>query len=380
MIACTYTVYHSLTKAFLGEIPFSAPKWVEAVNAAGTFTGTVTVPDDELNVEQLRAALSADNWLIEQYPNGQVGFSGYISNVSWNSVTNVLTVKAIEWRAYPYRIAWAPLTDDPTSNTIQYTAEDQLEIARQITYQVVNATDSIGVPVWDVLHDSTLSGVTRDLLFDGAKFRSWGTWLDAIANRDNGFEWDTHTVVGDTPKVYFDTYYPEQGGASDELVFSYQEGVDGNILAYDDPEQTNDDVIRRQWATAQGPDSATMLYAADEDPDLANDPFLLRFDNVTTYQDVVDVQTLASHARSERYFYSLTQQLFSFTVLMDSPNVWTYGKGDRCTIQVKDRWLDVDQDYVRIVQREFDPESGTVKLTCDLNDFDLPETDPDGDA
>jgi hypothetical protein len=93
---------------------------------------------------------------------------------------------------------------------------------------------------------------------------------------------------------------------------------------------------------------------------------------------VLDVPELASYARTERLYRSNYISGITFTTRMDAPDVFGYSKGDRCRVLVEDRFLSVDARNARILTREMNPDSNTVKLTVNLNDITLPEIDTGG--
>lgn len=373
MTSFTYNVYDPLSGAYIAQLDVKAPKWVEAVNTSGTFTGSVVMPEDQSAIDLIRAATTPGMMLYVRTDKGIIPWSGYMTTTRWNSVSNTLSFAAVEWRAYLYRLLVGPKTDLSADNVYTYTQIDQLAIARDLVNKVVAGGFGAGVPV--ILTETLTSPILRDLLVNGTSFRTLGTWIDSMANRDQGFEWDIYARTSNgVPALYFRTFYPQQGGVVEGLEFFY--GEDGNILFYEDPEETNDQRVTRQWAVGTGTADEALPYALDDDPDLGLNE-VLRLDNSTTYQDVTNIPTLASHARAEREFYSQTLTLFTFTTTLDQPDAYSYAHGDRCRLVVRDRWLDIDIDSARILQREVAPEDGggTIKVTVDLSDLTLPDTD-----
>jgi hypothetical protein len=374
VVRFSYTVYHPITGVYLGQLHPKSPTWVETVNGSGSFTCRVVVPADEVVREGIRITTEPDNSLQVQADNGLIPWFGYILKRKWIPGSNELEVTAVEWRSYLNRILLAPYNDTSTSNTVQYLDTDQLEIARQVISREVTNGSGKGIPYIDTVSTVT-SGILRDVLVDGRKFASVGSVIDSLANAERGFEWDILPVVNSdgTYSKRFETYFPERGSVIETLEFSY--GPRGNIIDYDEPEESHEDLVRRQWAIGEGPSSDVQPYAYDDDPNLAN---LLRFDKATQWQDATDLIDLASKARSERTFYGVPLQLFSFTTLMSTPHAYTYAKGDRCRLIVKDRWLDLSYDNVRIVERTLHPDTQEIKITLDLSDLEVTEVDEDG--
>jgi hypothetical protein len=375
MVSFRYTFYDQLHEVFIAELPLKGPLWSETVNGAGTFEARIVVPEDPVLQGPIRTATNLDNSVVVTADNNVQPWSGYITKRKWDPSTNEVVITAQEWKTYFYRFIIAPWNEDPESNYQVYNDWDQLTLAQFLAESQILSYYGEGAPYIDATENKE-SGVDRDLLVVGNKFRTLGSWIDSMANRDRGFEWDVQVRQGDDgPLLWFETYFPERGGVIDGLEFSY--GETGNILSYEPPEENSDELVRRQWALGEGPTSEVQPYARDEDPALANDEVLI-FDKATSWSGVQENVTLAQHARAERQFYSRTLDMFQFTVSMNRPHAYTYNVGDRCRLKVKDRWLDLSYDTVRIIQRDVYPEQQVVKITVDLSDDVLPEIDVDG--
>ncbi len=376
MVAFKYQFWDMLTQQFLGELDLKAPQWAESVEGSGTFEARVVLPEDENQISFIRQATEPDHGLVVIADNGVQPWSGYVSKRVWDPQTNELKITATEWTSYAYRlIASIPVPGGSNTQYAAYTNQDQLIIADDIIWEYNNLWQGKGVPRMIVTYNT--SAIFRQITIDGGKWRSLGTWLDSMAKRDRGFEWDLvfseHPTLG--PRLLFRSFYPERGATPEGLEFIY--GSAGNIVSYEPPEETNEEVVRKQIAIGETATGDAQVYAIDEDPDsLANRK--LRFDKVTSWSDVSQPSTLASYARSERRFYSRAINFFTFTVSINSPHAYTYAKGDRCRLTVKDRWLDLNYENVRIIQRNVFPDSQQVVVTVDLNDDVLPEVDQDG--
>lgn len=376
MVAFKYQFWDMLSQQFLGELDLKNPQWAESTEGAGTFECRVVIPEDENQVQFIRIATEPDHGLVVQADNGVQPWSGYITKREWDPETNELKLTATEWTTYLYRlIASIPVPGMATTQYAFYTNQDQLIIADDIVWEYSQIWYGFGVPRMVVTYNT--SGIFRQISIDGGKFRSLGSWIDSMAKRDRGFEWDMvfteHPTYG--PRLLFRSFYPERGGVVDGLEFVY--GMAGNIVRYEPPVENNEEVVRRQIAIGETATGDGQVYAIDIDPDsTANHK--LRFDKVTSWSDVSDPKTLASHARAERRFYSPTISFFKFTVSMNEPHAYSYAKGDRCRLVVKDRWVNLEYDNVRIIQRDVFPDLQQMVITVDLSDDQLPEVDEDG--
>jgi len=375
MVRFTYSFYDQIAEIFLAELVLKEPKWIEAVNGSGTFEAKVVIPEDKDQRDLIRSAVRQNNSIIVTADNGVQPWSGFIVKRKWDPATNELTITAAEWRTWLYRFIVAPFDNDPVGNDWEWEGTEQLEIAAWLIEYQVGEFYGSGVP-FIAVEPYTPSGIERDLFVSGAKFRTLGSWMDSLANRDRGFEWDIAAQdEGAGPQLVFRPYYPQRGSVVQGLSFSY--GTTGNILTYEPPEESSEEYVTRQWALGDGPNSEMQPYAKDEDPALDNDA-AMRFDKVTSWQGVSDDLVLASHARAERRFYSKALDMLQFTVSMNSPHAYSYAVGDRCALEVHDRWLDLSYEKVRIIQRDIFPDQQVMKLTVDLSDDELPEVDDEG--
>lgn len=376
MVAFKYQFWNMLTQQFLGELPLKAPRWVESVEGATTLEARVVVPEDPNQISFIQQCTEPDMGMVVIADNGVQPFSGYIQSRRWDPATNELTITVSEWTEYLYRlIASIPVPGMATTQYAFYTNQDQLIIADDIVWEYHNLWYGKGIPKMVVTYNH--SAIFRQISIDGGKWRSLAAWIDSMAKRDRGFEWDMvfqeHPTWG--ARLLFRSFYPQRGGVVDGLEFVY--GTAGNIIKYEPVEESNEAVVRRQIAVGETATGDAQIFAVDEDPDsTANRK--LRFDKVTTWSDVSKPATLASYARSERRFYSKPINFFTFTVSMNAPHAYSYAKGDRCRLRVKDRWLNLEYENVRIVQRDIFPDAQQVVITVDLSDDVLPEVDENG--
>lgn len=361
----------------MGRLDVREAKWTEVVNGGTTLTGKVTVPDNpivasaiSLNTEPLGSAIYAT------LGDGSISFGGPIINREWDDTTNTLTITAVDWKAWLYRVIVGPKIGvyDPWIQT--FTNTEQLTIARSIV-QRVDGTFNNGAPVFDVAN--YVSGVNRSYILTGTEFKTAGQHLDHLGGLSNsGFEWEVEPVFANDglPKPRVQFYRPQRGGVVGGLVFrKTPEG--GNILKIDELVDDASAVTSRVWAIGEGPDAASTPWGVDEDPVLSKQ-FRLRTDIVSQYNLGLTVQSLTSYARTERTYRAAYLSGLTFSIRMDSPSITSYTKGDRCRIVVRDRFLNIDVKNCRILAREMDPDNNLVKLTVNLNDLMLPEIDEDG--
>jgi hypothetical protein len=375
-----FAVYQPVTRQPIGQLSVRDAAWSEVVNGGGTFNGKVTVPENPGAIAVIEACTRPDTSAVYAVPaagGGVIGFGGPIVNRSWDDETNTITFTAIDWKTWAYQVVVGPALDGTSALSASYTNQDTLTIARAIVNRVRLQGTGQGIPPLDA--GNNLSGVNINYLLTGVDFKTLGQHLDALGDLANGgFEWDIEPYYGNdgfpTPRVQF--YRPQRGSNIPGLVFS-KTLRGGNILKVEDMEDDSTGVYRRVWAVGEGPNAESTPWASNTDPALPIS-YALRRDMVTQYSGALSRAQLASYARSERLYRGVTLKALSFRVRLENPDWSQYGKGDRCRVIIKDRFLDIDVSNCRIVAREVDVDSMTAKLTVNLSDLALPEVDDGG--
>lgn len=371
-----YQVYHPVTRVRMGRLDVREAKWTEVVNGGTVFTGKVTVPDNPVVAEGVARNTMPYAAAIYAVPgDGSISFGGPVVNREWDDTTNTLTVTAIDWKSWFYRITIGPRvgTLDPWTQT--FTNVDQLIIASYLVDRASN-TYNAGSPIMESA--SYTSGVNRNYIITGVEFKSLGQHLDELGSLSNGgYEWEVEPVFGNDglPKVRVQYYIPQRGAVVPGLVFrKTPEG--GNILKVTEVSDDASAVATRVWAVGEGPNAESTPWGVDESP--LNQTATLRTDKVSQYSGAFTVSQLASYARTERLYRANYLSGLSFVTRMDSPDIFSYTKGDRCRAVVRDRFLDIDVSNCRILSREMDPDNNLVTITINTNDTSMPEVDEDG--
>lgn len=371
-----YQVYHPVTRQRLGSLKVREAKWTEVVNGATTFTGKVTVTDNPIAAASIQTCTVPYAAALYATPDqGTISFGGPIINRDWDGDSNTLTITAIDWKSWFYRIVLGPSMGlDPLTTT--YTGVDQLIIAGDMVGRATPPND-YGVPAFQAATYST--GVMRNYIVTGLEFKSLGQHLDELGSLANGgFEWEVEPQyqADGLPLPVVQFYIPQRGGTVPGLVFS-KTPQGGNILKIDDMQDDASGAAGRVWAVGEGPNAESTPWAGDTDPTMAQG-YYLRTDQVSKYSGALTRSQLASYARTERLYRAVFLSGLAFTVRMDNPDILSYTKGDRCRVVVRDRFLNISANNVRILSREMDPDNNTVKLTVNLNDLTLPEVDGGG--
>lgn len=373
-----YPVHHPVRRTRMGMLDIRDAKWTEVVNGGTTFTGKVTVPDNSVVIENIRSMTTPYAAAIYATPgDGHISFGGPVVNREWDSDSNSLAVTAIDWKSWFYRIVVGPSVYGNSALSQTFTNVEQLTIAKAIIDKAYLEGINYGTPIIETANYTT--GFNRDYIQAGVDFKTLGAHLDTLGGYANGgFEWEVEPYYASDsyPRLRVQFYLPQRGGVVPGLVF-LKTPDGGNILRIEDMEEDASGVARRVWAVGEGPNAESTPWGSDSDPDLGLRN-VLRTDQVTTYSGALTTPQLASYARAERLYRSNVLGGMSFLVRLDNPDWMTYGKGDRCRIVVRDRFLNIDQKNVRILSREIDPDNNTAKITVNLNDVVLPEVDSGG--
>lgn len=375
-----YTPYHPLTRRQLAPaINFSAAKWNEVRNDNAAFEGTVTLPRDSIALSQLKTALEPDESAIYvKASDGTYPFGGVIveQTLDWNAGT--VTIIAQSWRAWLYSKFLAPKIDLSDDVIYTFTAKDQLYIAQQLVAEGLTLDGTtLGVPA--IAIGSQTSGRLRDFSLKGTDFKYIGEAIDSVAQLDDGFEWDIEVYESSSDglpslRLVFD--YPERGGLVDGLILM-QTDKGANMRPVNEIQRVSTDLVTRQWVTGAAQNNAS-AFAQDSDPDITGGEVLIR-EKVSSYSTVRDRDVLSSYARAERAYRTPKINTLDVQVSMDSPlSVLDYRAGDRARLLLQNGWYDIDLDAARIIQREINPGEGTVVLSLDLEDSELPEADTEG--
>jgi hypothetical protein len=344
------------------------------VGGNGTFEGWITVPNDDDQIETIRAATDPliSSVYVKSTVNSNLVWGGPIIARNWDGSN--LKITAMEWRTWMFYAVVPP----NANSDVYYSFDDvdQLSIGRSLALAArgvgaANGSHPFSTPVLS-------SGKLRDLHFYGSELKKAGDLIDSMANRDGGFEWTmnpTISAIDGLPLVEFRPYFPQQGNVIEGLVFKAT-SQGGNCVP-SEIEENATSRYSRFWATGTG-QAPDQLFVYDEDPQLSSG-YILRLDGTASYSTVSERTTLSSNARRARRFYAPGINNISITHNFRDIDPESYAIGDRARVIVKDRWTNIDQAQVRIVDKEINTSgAGSVKVTLDLTDDTLPEVDTGG--
>lgn len=377
-----YEARHPVSGLLLdGNLRLNRPKWSRLVADNGAMTATAAVPDPNdqatggpARIERLRASVAplAAAWYVKNADTGQYVWGGPVISSSWDPNGQALSIQAIEWRSWFYKVPLIP--DAVTGRDIPYAwgSTDQVNIARQIAALVLAQPAS----PHHLMPAYVASGKLRDFSVYGSELKSAGDLIDSIAQREGGFEWSVEIVVDEfgEPRPSFTTWYPRRGGSAVALSLrSDTESKKSNLMSYGPVEDNGEEKYSRFWATGAG-QAPDVVLASDSDPALASGA-LLRIEGSAAYTSVTKRETVAEYARANRLFYAQGAQTMTVKIPIVAPtlpDIETWNVGDRAALRIRDRWVDINLPAVRVLSREIDPTEGSATLLLDLSDGELP--------
>lgn len=377
-----YAFHNSITRAFLGEflvkdVTFNSP----LKGAGGQFAGTVVLDDKRQTADLVKPATELDmSSVYVIYQDDETGIETYlwggpIVRRGWNNRTREVKITAVEWKSWFYTKEYSPSITPPFADRkFAYTATDQIAIARNL---VIDAVSFLGTPAVVVAAGSSTR--LRDLTVFGSEHRKVGDIIDSMANRIDGFDWDViprKAYDDGLPELVVNWYYPEKG-TTQGLEFSqiretFDRSADGRGTIMDIPEwvESSDQRRTRVWAVGDGqpPDQPV---AMDDDPFLDTEEVLLREETISV--QVASLVILSEHAQAERAVLGVVTEGVDIGIKANLIKPTAFVIGDRVSLRVKDEWLDIDQDQVRIVDRGIAPyasgEGERIVVTLDLSDL-----------
>ena len=378
MARYAYRFYNALDKSYIGELEMHNVTFNRPVRGTGSLSGSVVL--DSRNVELARSCLEFRLSMLVVYKDDSPYWAGFHTKRSWKAKDSTLDVEFAKARSILNTAFLRPqfgydesfnltLLDTPYS----WTQIEQQRIAREIVEFAQNGEP--GMP--QIMLSSDSSPILRDYHTTGMGFKYAGETMDSISSRSEGFDWDVEVreaTVGEGVELYLATWYPERSTGVNNLYLEFDPDGDGNILDYGDVEESDEQYASRVYASGEGTPPSQPI-AVDTDPEALLGYRLLR-ERMTNYSSVVEIETLASHARAERAALGVPVDILNLRV---DPSLlqYSFDSGDRARLKIRDLWLDLDLPRARIVDTSIAPfdrgQGEAVGVAVDLSDLTLPE-------
>lgn len=318
------------TDQLLDILPVTGVTFDDFIGKTGSCTGTVEITDPQvaarmrLNFLPTRTAIyvvrNADIWWggIVWTRNIQSDGRGYIQ----------VQFQASTFDSY--------LDHRRIINSLAYTGEDQLDIARALVdYAQSFAGGDIGLT-----YDQTFSGIARDRAYSSYDLPVVREMIDQLADVQDGFEWRIRAYSDNEGRRirHMQLGYPKISTTNTEIMLS----APGEIIGYSLPEDGT--TVANYWQSrgaATGSDASAdqvplmtpgWYYPSDLD---AGWP---RLDGSSDYNTVTDLATLNQHAIADVTRRRKPIVIPDIQVMLDARKITPSLIGTNARIRIMDIW------------------------------------------
>lgn len=351
----TIIVADLLSGVVRDEIPFDTFSYAHVLNAAGSFSGTISIDHPKAT----RSNLDPSRTAVYVLRDGVCVWSGILWTVQADvGQQNQVQVGAEGWFSYFYGPGGQTSRGRFIKDDVRIAADPCL-LAQAL---IEDAQAPLGAQLGIVTGDSEYGPNFVDITWQSVERTNVGQAILDVAESAAGFDFSFDTdVTSGTPVTSFRTWYPMQGRRNTGLVFELGANVTQLTEMVDGTVQANSvDVI------GQGIDATTLIGSA------------IDTSQFTAYPLLETVQQSKSQTGSSQAVLDLEAQswLAALTLPVDNlpniavrvtpdmaPGVWTMG--DFCTVIARRGFLDLAETY-RIIgdQITVDAQGGeTVAIT-----------------
>lgn len=345
-----------LDGTLLAELPLTGVDFEENLNALGTFTASLLIPDDDTIAPIVVDACDVLRRAIHAERDGVIIWSGIVLGRKYKTSTRTFDLRCVGW--------WWLFGRRYVTSNATYIAIDQGEIAENLVTVVAQSAKPGGAI--GVVSPENEHGVNRDRSYIGNELKQIGEAVEQLAAVVNGFDWSLDTAYSAGAIVHtFRTHYPRKGRIAGSTGHVFELGRNIVELEVDEDGSTCANSIHGVGA-GEGTDmvrlSVTDSSALAEGYPLIEDRMIRK--------DVKNVTTLDGHVRYELADRARPITTYTAEVLADAdPPLGSYVTGDDARIRVQPndnhRWptgLDVFQRIIGIKVSVPDQGTETVKL------------------
>lgn len=305
-----------LTGAIREEIPFSNLKYGRALNAPGSFSGTLALDHPKAT----RTLLDPGRTAIYVERDGVIVWGGIL----WTAQVQSRTVQ------FGAEGFWSYLRHRLIRADLNYVATDQLAIARAI----VNYAQGISGGNLGIVVGAETCGVLRDRTYYGTDRKNVAEAVEELAAVKNGFDFAVLCAwSGSTISKTFQLNYPRRGTRTD-LRFSVGVNVEDAGWQIDAARLANSvDVI----GAGEG---ANMLIATAADTSAVGISYPL-LEESASYKDVSEGATLQAHAESILQTSKRPVETIPTLLAYDASEalIGTWTEGDEVYVTADDGYL-----------------------------------------
>lgn len=328
-----WLAYDLRTNAYLRDLEVSSWSSVDELSATGTFQASVTVPEDPLEAQSVRAATACGKTAIVVLRGDVPVYDGIIWRRLYDSGTRQVTLAGRKLASY-----WDHF-DIPARTA--FAAVDQLTIWRALL-----AGPATLFPGGDIgiVADATVSGVLRDRVYESWEGKYYGEAMAQLAEVIDGFDWDIRVENdGGVLTRQARTWYPRRGRTTSATGLQFRTGSNAKLFG------TAEDATKlaaRVAALGAGDGELALVQIAQSlELVVAGYP---GYSKTLPLKDIKTADVLLGHARGELAVSSRVEA-DSFTIQVDptfADQPWgSWDLGDDVTLVVEDDpWYPVQED------------------------------------
>lgn len=369
----TYLVADLLTGTIGAELPLSGVTMTKVLNDSGTFTGNLQLGKPGSFVGDVFGLTTPARTALYALRDGVPWWGGILWTTRYDSTSSTLQIGGADWWSYFDHRKIVPLlgTVDGPSTVAGWSVtynEDQNQIARDlVALAQTHTAGNIGMIV-----DSSSSGLTQNITYDGYSLNALGDALRALTKLKGG------------PDIRFDVGSPRDGTNrparlmlvgdptlaqdGDPLVIEYG----GNMISYMWP-RDGSAMATRTYAVGSGTEEATPISVNEDVTKYADGWALL--EQELPFDTISDSPTLTASAEAATASASRPLAVPTFVVNGDmDPKLGQYAPGWEFRALISDAYFydnppnsDALDTLVRLVSISVSPGDGVEQVTLAVN-------------
>lgn len=324
-----------LTKTIRDEIPFDSFSYTHALNAAGSFSGTISVRHPKATRENLDPSRTA----LYVLRNDVCMWSGILWTAKANvGSSNQLQVGGEGWFSYFLGAGGNAQHGRFLKANKTFNTTDQLAIVEQlVTWAQSQPGGDLGI-VWT----PKLCGVGRTVSYTASQRTNIGQAIQDLAAMANGFDFSFDTAwTATTPITVMNLWYPMQGRRTTGLVFELDSNIMQLTWSIDGTLQADSvDVV------GSGTNTSTPIGSAIDTAQLDSYPLL---EEVEQAKSATGATTTLLNAQAASLLSASKVPVETLPMMMSrvtpylAPGMWTMG--DWCRVAAHDGYLTFDESF-----------------------------------
>jgi hypothetical protein len=330
-----------LTNQILAELPLTGVTFTQALNAAGSFSGHLLLSGIDATGLNVDAGTTPGRTALYVDRNGVLVWGGIIWNREYNSTSQTLNFRALEFLSYFERRR--------ITATIAYTNTDQLAIAQGVMVTAAGATaGNIGLLYNQDPGSTIISGILISRTYYGYELKTVLSAIQDLAKSTTGFDFEISVYYdgNGNPAKSFNTYYPRTQGiySSSSTTAPVFELPSGNIAEYTYPEDGSL-AANTLYVLGAGSNEGKLLITANSTTTLgAGWPLL---EEAANYSDINNATVLSNLAVGQISAIQTPPVTLKITAPPNqNPEFGTYAIGDDVRVRLLDNRFPTGLDSI----------------------------------